>query len=468
MHIKHRSLYASATPRIPVRIKVVLCGIAALLPYGALTNSSEHTEPYAQDFVITAYYSPLPGQCCYVTGGYKADKVLNGEGIRGADGTEVYPGMIAAPSSYTFGTVVSLPGLGSFTVHDRGGAIVELGAAHRLDIWAGHGEEGLARALAFGVRRIKGTVYPLQSGHPATAFSLDTLPSPIDRLEAFFVERDNLLALRPKLGETGLSVSILQEHLLKLGYFHRAVTGFYGEETQSALRHFLADFGLNDSDDTLTETSAAYLLGAMKRLDAEPPVSGFINDESAPESVVQAQRILRFLGFYKGRTDGVYGETLKTAILEFQKRHALVGTAEDPGAGRIGPITLKSLTEEWNKRIVGKRAKTAMDLYRTEHILSEKGRRIDQFLEEGYSGTQVKILQQMLTDRGFFPSDMINSFFGPLTKDAVSAYQVERGIVPDASFQSAGIVGPETLRALRNEERLSAFRLVRERGWKAL
>ena len=88
------------------------------------TFAAETDIPYERDFVITAYYSPLPGQCCYVKGGEIADKILNGNGTHGADGTAVHPGMIAAPKSYAFGTRIQLPGIGIGTVNDRGGAIV--------------------------------------------------------------------------------------------------------------------------------------------------------------------------------------------------------------------------------------------------------------------------------------------------------------------------------------------------------
>src|SRR5688572_25464870 len=68
--------------------------------------AQEAVAPQEIDFVLTAYYSPLPGQCCYVKGGLVADKVLNGNGTHGADGTSVYAGMLAAPPSYAFGTKV--------------------------------------------------------------------------------------------------------------------------------------------------------------------------------------------------------------------------------------------------------------------------------------------------------------------------------------------------------------------------
>ena len=115
----------------------LLLALGILLTPEVALSASEVRE---QKFVITAYYSPLPRQCCYVTGGYESDIRLNGQGLVSADGTAVYPGMAAAPPSYTFGTRIALPGLGVFHVHDRGQAIVEKPSGeHRLDLWVGVG-----------------------------------------------------------------------------------------------------------------------------------------------------------------------------------------------------------------------------------------------------------------------------------------------------------------------------------------
>lgn len=101
--------------------------------------------PGTKKFIVTAYYSPLPDQSFYLKGSYEADIKLNGNGTHGASGKEVYPGMLAAPKTYTFGTKIYLDGLGIGTVDDRGGAIVSSGSrgydADRLDIWMGRGEE---------------------------------------------------------------------------------------------------------------------------------------------------------------------------------------------------------------------------------------------------------------------------------------------------------------------------------------
>lgn len=127
-------------------ISVFALGYVAAVPMAAVAEDSG-LDNRVQTFTITAYYSPLPCQEYYVTGSYEGDKRLNGNGTHGADGTPVYPGMIAAPKSYAFGTKLHVPGVGNVAVHDRGGAIVTSGsqgqAYDRLDIWMGYGDKGL-------------------------------------------------------------------------------------------------------------------------------------------------------------------------------------------------------------------------------------------------------------------------------------------------------------------------------------
>jgi hypothetical protein len=65
----------------------------------------------SQKFIVTAYYSPVPGQSFYLKGNYEAEKRLNGNGTHGASGTPVFTGMIAAPKSYSFGTHIFFDGL---------------------------------------------------------------------------------------------------------------------------------------------------------------------------------------------------------------------------------------------------------------------------------------------------------------------------------------------------------------------
>lgn len=469
MKIKTTPLYAKAIPKLPLHIKTLVLMVAVAVPYQTLGNPTVRTEPYQQEFLITAYYSPLPGQCCYVKGGEAADKVLNGQGIAGADQTPVFPGMIAAPSSYPFATKISLPGIGTLAVHDRGGAINELGnGKHRLDIWAGYGEEGLARALAFGLQRVTGTVYPNASTQPAVQFDLANLPAPIDELKTYFVEKDNFLAMRPKEGDRGLSVYLLQDHLKTIGYLQQRPTGFFGPQTSTAFQSFLRDYNVNAPKNMLSETSAAYVLGARSRLHARPPFAEYVDPKASPDSIAEAQRTLRFLGYYKGRTNGEYDDNLFASILKFQQEHALVGTAADKGAGRIGPLTSRAIRGKWNREIVEGHANRHLERYAIDQHIEKNGQRIAQFLGMEYKGKQVQLLQKELAALGFFPEEKINSVFGPLTEQAVMKYQLDRGLISSRSDQGAGYVGPATLRSLRKDQRNILYSIVRGQGWNAL
>ena len=450
---------------IPKRILTTVVLLVFLYP----VRAGSTREPYKQEFLVTAYYSPLPDQCCYVLGGYEADKVLNGEGVKAADGTAVYPGMLAAPPSYLFGTKIALPGIGVLAVHDRGGAIQEGGdGVHRLDIWAGYGEEGLARALTFGARRMRGTVYPLGFGQPQTTLTLGDLPAPLSKLEEYKLAHRTLLSLRARKDDQSLSVLMLQEELKDLGYFRHAITGFFGEATEQSLAHFLQDYRLSEPADALTPTTAAFVLSAAHRKGVESPIGGFVDGKSDAETVREAQRILRYLGYYRGRTDGIYNGTLADAILRFQKDTALVGTEEDPGAGRIGPLTLNQIRAAWDRALVRERAQKLLALYEAGRYVDEHNLAVEQFLSEGDRGRQVRTLQSLLADRGLFPGEKINGNFGPLTKSAVQQFQLSRGIISSPASHGAGVVGPATLSTLQREERKELYQLVRATGWQAL
>jgi surface antigen/3D (Asp-Asp-Asp) domain-containing protein len=100
---------------------------------------------------LTAYYQPLRGQSRYVKS-YAWDVRMNGDAIT-ASGTHVHEGTLAAPKDISFGSEVEIPGLGSYTVEDRGGAIVRQGSSYRFDLWMGSGDAGRIAAMKFGKKR---------------------------------------------------------------------------------------------------------------------------------------------------------------------------------------------------------------------------------------------------------------------------------------------------------------------------
>lgn len=451
---------------ISSRVSSIVIAISLSIPQGAFMQ--EFDAPYEQDFILTAYYSPLPDQCCYVKGSYEEDVILNGQGTHGADGTPVYEGMLAAPPSYAFGTRIVLPGLGAMTVHDRGGAIQEWDNAHRLDVWAGVGEEGLARALTFGVQHIRGTVYPPKSSAaPAESFTLDTLPAPEERLKPYMLPGTEMTALHPVAGKRGYSVTLLQENLAALGYFDHEVTGVYGEVTTQSVAAFNADMHLEESSDSLSPVTAAYIQAALSVQNAPSPVV-FVGKESTPTDIKAVQRLLRFLGYYKGRTDGYYSEKLFTAILTYQQAQQLVGDAVSPGAGRIGPLTKSKLDREVFRRRVARTAAQILAIEQAGEKLEEEGKLITVTMANGSNGKEVRMLQELLAATGFFPSEKINGHYGDVTAAAVAKYQVARKILGTDKEKGSGVVGPVTLRSIRIDQAKKALKIVRAEGWEAL
>ena len=444
--------------------------VASLLASAAPHFVVAEEAPYEQEFIITAYYSPLPDQCCYIRGSFAADMVLNGEGTNGADGTEVYPGMAAAPKEYPFGTRITLPGIGTVAVHDRGGAINVLdNGAHRLDLWVGKGEEGLARALAFGVRRVKATVYPLGSAMPDDHLDLASLTAPIETLKSFRVAEPSLATLRAEKGDKGMSVKLFQQELKLLGYMDAAPNGNFGDATEAALKAFQNDYGILEPSTSLDERTAAFLAVVSARAKAKKDALAFLSaSEMTPTDTATLKRVLRYLGFYKGRTTPIADVGLKKAVTAFQTKFALVADDSDPAAGTLGPKTRSLIRKEWTRRVVATKAEEILFVQRIRDIIANKGLLIGEFLAEGDRGADVKKLQQFLADRGYLKQSRVSGTFGSDTASALVAYQVSAGIIKKASDKGSGFAGPATLAQIRHDIERETFLLVRAEGWAVL
>ncbi|HLC76194.1 MAG TPA: peptidoglycan-binding protein [Candidatus Peribacterales bacterium] len=313
--------------------------------------------------ILTAYYSPEPNQEKYYLGSYAADTIFNGQGIQGADGTKVYPGMMAASDEIPFGARIEVPGLNIVgTVHDRGGRI-ETGndGVIRVDVWMGKGKEGLARALQFGVQKHAVTVYvPKTMEVPEERLSLSTFPAPLSVLKTLPGESQALVRSEnnAQYGDTSILVTSIQHALEKLGYFDHPITTYFGDVTKESLTTFLRDAGIEgsgDSGDQATrETLAAHieLTGTLE--------SPELNDETLLEgndghAVRILQRLLKLLGYYNGDIDGEYDQELMSIVYKFQQEKNIVTSPADTGAGIVGPQTRRALITSWREYRITKR-----------------------------------------------------------------------------------------------------------------
>jgi peptidoglycan hydrolase-like protein with peptidoglycan-binding domain/3D (Asp-Asp-Asp) domain-containing protein len=356
-------------------------------------DSSADSYPYSKTFIISAYYSPLPCQMRYVTGSYNGDIRLNGGGKRGADGTSVYPGMIAAPRTYDFGTKMDIPEVGIVAVHDRGGAIRPAdGSAllyDRLDIWMGYGDKGLERALRWGKRTFEVVVYgpndSIQEQISLSDYSPDeATPNDCSQVVLASVNTETVANAGINYGEAASSSTI---HMTNM------VFGSMGEEVKALQTEF------------------------------------------------------KNLNFYRGEITGFYGELTQHAVFKFQQSQMLVRDKDSQGAGNFGPKTRDRLNEITATR----RYSTAVVADKTlqyEKMIAARSKR-DQVLASelryGTTGSEVSKLQRFLKDKGFFEGVLITEYYGPVTKEAVLKFQKANNIIISENDTGAGDVGPSTL-----------------------
>ena len=408
----------------------------------------------AREFLVTAYYSPLPDQSFYIRGSYEADMRLNGRGTNGADGTEVYMGMLAAPSSYAFGTRLNIPGLGVGEVHDRGGAILEGENYDRIDVWMGHGEEGLARALNWGSRLLEGEIYP-----DGTAVLQDLDFSWVSsHLSPGFIEQ--LQGQMPP--EDSESVMSEEENI-------------DNEPLLSPPIPNNSDIAVSAQTLHSNELDIERLQASQLRL--EPGL--FLGDEG--DSVLHLQKILWELDYFKGPLTGVYDSITESAILEFQLDRGVIATAQSPGAGRFGPKTLEVLSMASNHYIdrledhsvpvqvwvpasndmpslaelTAPEAAERKELVFVSPSISEVTLQpsylvFDQALDLEDRGDSVIALQTLLIEEGYLAPGLSTGYYGEKTEEAVLELQVVHGIVSSELALGAGRVGPKTLEVLNH------------------
>lgn len=361
--------------------------------------------PYEKTFTITAYYSPIEGQERYIRGSLEADRKLNGNGTHGASGAPVYPGMVAAPKTYAFGTKLKIPGIGTVSVQDRGGAIIPANAEaqtfDRLDIWMGHGDEGLNRAMQWGKRTVPVLVYGIdESIQEEVEFAAIELPSsntPVNSTPSTPAPSNNSPYLKTfSLGDSSDGISQIQSDLQKLNYYNGETHGQYDQATQQAITKFQIDQKIVSSG---TQYGAGYfgpqtgraLLAAVNNPGANaasPVIESTIEQTSTSiipkananhtdsqserialagnglsflevqlqegdsgQAVLELQTELKKMNLLAIEPTGYYGEVTTHAVFKFQQTQGLISSKDEFGAGIFGPLTRQKLAQLVDIRI---------------------------------------------------------------------------------------------------------------------
>lgn len=415
--------------RVFTDIAVVLLCVMLVSPYNHTPSTSAEADNlegvYTKTFTISAYYSPLPCQEKYTTGTYKGDIRLNGNGTNGADGTPVYPGMVAAPKSYDFGTKMYIPGVGTVAIHDRGGAIVEHsgenGVYDRLDIWMGYGDIGLQRALNWGKRNVDVTVYGVNAAiaeeitlanyssseaypqectyeerEPEIYDATEHIPEPtVPKIEdELGIELSDTLSTYLQIGSQGAAVSSLQSELTQLNYYKGGITGNFDELTQHAVYKFQQSQGIIADS---TELGAGVF---------------------GPKTRDRLNEIITSRNY----TNIVIATATKEKTPD-------VAIAQEPVIEEVveEPIIASAVVEEV----------TDVATVGSKYLVSE--------MDYGQVSGDVYKLQEFLLAQGYFEGGLTTNYFGPVTQSALITFQLDNQIITAETDKGAGRVGPSTL-----------------------
>ena len=227
-------------------------------------------------------------------------------------------------------------------------------------------------------------------------------------------------ALALNRGNRGTQVIALQQKLKDAGHFNPKVTGFYGPQTQAAVRSFQQARGL--AVDGIAGSKTLSVLygssgGGTSGSGSTVPTTSSLKRGTRGTAVTQLQNTLKAKGFFKGPVTGYYGSITEEAVRQFQRSRGL------PIDGIAGSSTLVALNG--TNTVPGGNISTGIQL------------------QPGTSGPAVAQLQNRLKALRFYNFE-ITSYYDRLTEAAVRDFQRSRGITVN------GIAGPTTLAALES------------------
>lgn len=346
-------------------------------------------------FIVTAYYSPLPGQNYYITGNYESEKRLNWNGIAGASWKKVFSWMLAAPGKYAFGTKIQLDWLGVGSVDDRWGAIVpawERGYGHdRIDVWVGSGDEGLRRAMYWGKRKVSWKVI---SKHSNISLDYTNIPAPkwavpkstilygnkvqvAQNIQKNEGEKSDIFSISLWRWSDEKYVSELQDILRDIWYYNNEHSdGIYNTETINAIYNFQInnEIVLDETSKwagsygpqtrkKLEEIYNLYLNQQQQELELKQNIDNILQESNliatqaiellwkpvywdiSPE-VRQAQKILSKLWYFEYKDTAIFGVKTYTAVLNFQLENNIITDIYEVWAWTFWPNTRKVMTQK--------------------------------------------------------------------------------------------------------------------------
>lgn len=447
-------------------ILITLMGLGNIFPFFesyAFANN-ESVETY---FIVTAYYSPLPDQDFYITGDYEKEVILNGEWIRGASWKGVFPGMLAAPKKYNFGTKIELEWIGVGSVEDRGWAIVEAWKRgyeyDRIDVWMWYGEEWLKKALSWGKRKVKGKVLNTWE----TNINLNNIKTLNYALSYAKKSDTSIFSKWIGIESEKEDIKDLQKILQKNGYYTWEIDGTYNKEIINSVFSFQIKKGIITSAndfwawywgnktrklfwEEINNKNKVVTKENVKIVKNDKPLDIFatyISPTSEEEKIILLQKTLGEIGMYEWELSGNYKD-IKEILISYQEEKEIIPTRNDLAAWYFWPKTRESLKKTYDWYMVKKKEEEAF-IRKMEALRAKKESEAKKIVEDignpvtNEVSPNVRNLQKLLKTLGYF-DHKDTAIFWDITKNALIEYQLKKGIIESSEVKEAGIYWPET------------------------
>ncbi|MBQ3080296.1 MAG: peptidoglycan-binding protein [Clostridia bacterium] len=203
-------------------------------------------------------------------------------------------------------------------------------------------------------------------------------------------------------GDYGDEVVALQTRLKQLGYLSGKADGFFGDNTEKAVKAFEARYGRMQTG-IATPTMQQYLFAddALKNSSSANTQTEYValSEGSYGTSVLALQKRLIQLKYLAGEADGLYGQSTINAVKAFEKAH---GRAQTGVASVAFQELLYSDEAESNSAYVDASAYTR--------------------LKNGDKNDAVAKLQRRLIELGYL-TGTVDGYFGDGTEAAVRAFE---------------------------------------------
>lgn len=245
-------------------------------------------------------------------------------------------------------------------------------------------------------------------------------------------------------GDSGDTIAAVQEQLKALGYYSGKVSGNFLDGTRAAVRQFQEDYNLKATGIVDGETEALLMSAEYRSLTT--------GDEG--DDVKRVQEYLQKLGYYKGKLSGSYLEGTTSAIQSFQEKNGLEGTGiadidtqrllfSASAISKTAPDTTESPNPNSDLGDIND-VVMAADGAASDGSTPAPDAEYTKKLSRGAKGEQVKLVQQRLTDLGYFEGPISGNYMNK-TVDAVKQFQLNNGLKAD------GVTGEDTWTILFDE-----------------